>query len=260
MANSFSKKKKIAVITGASSGIGREFAYELAKEGYNLVLIARRLDRLEEIKKNVKTEAIIIQADITKSSDILNVLDIIKQMDISVFINNAGFGSSGAFINNNLQKEIEMIEVNVKAMHIFTKMIIRKMLKQKHGYLLNVASSAGLFPDGPYMSAYYATKSYAASLTLAIAEELKKVNAPVYVGCLCPGPVNTEFNDVANVSFALKGISAKHCVKYTLAKMKKKKVLIVPTIQMKLAIFFSKFLPLEVLIRMVGRQQRKKMG
>ena len=79
MANSFSKKKKIAVITGASSGIGREFAYELAKEGYNLVLIARRLDRLEEIKKNVTTEAIIIQADITKSSDILNVLDIIKQ-------------------------------------------------------------------------------------------------------------------------------------------------------------------------------------
>ena len=111
MANSFSKKKKIAVITGASSGIGREFAYELAKEGYNLVLIARRLDRLEEIKKNVKTEAIIIQADITKLSDILNVLDIIKQMDISVFINNAGFGSSGAFINNNLQKEIEMIEI-----------------------------------------------------------------------------------------------------------------------------------------------------
>ncbi|SER50914.1 SDR family NAD(P)-dependent oxidoreductase [Lachnobacterium bovis] len=260
MAKINGKKQKVAVITGASSGIGREFAYEFAREGYQLVLIARRIDRLEEIKKNVKTKTTIIQADITKPSDILNVLNIIKPLDISVFINNAGFGLSGTFISSDLQREVEMIELNVKAMHVFTKVITRKMIKQKHGYLLNIASSAGLFPAGPYMSTYYATKSYVSSLTLAIAEELKQMKSPIYIGCLCPGPVNTEFNDVAKVSFALKGISAKYCVKYTLRQMRKKKVLIVPTAQMKLAIFFSKFLPLDILIRLVSGQQKKKMG
>ena len=123
---------------------------------------------------------------------------------------------------------------------------------------MNVASSAGLIPAGPYMATYYATKAYVVSLTRAIAQELQDEGSNIYIGALCPGPVNTEFNSVANVEFALRGISPSYCVKYAIRQMKKRKVLIVPTLTIKAATFFGRFIPQSLYIKIAGHQQKKK--
>jgi short-subunit dehydrogenase len=152
-----------------------------------------------------------------------------------------------------------MVKVNDIAMHILFKGVLKKMICQGYGSILNVASSAGLFPAGPYMAAYYASKAYVTSLTRAVARELKERGSSVYVACLCPGPVDTEFNRVADVAFSLKGISAKRCVREALAGMRKRKTVIVPTLPMKLAVLLQRFAPQNLLLWMVGRQQKKKI-
>ena len=161
-------------------------------------------------------------------------------------------------LSGDLEKETNMIDVNIKAMHILCKLVLQKMKKQEGGYLLNVASSAGLIPAGPYMATYYATKAYVVSLTRAIAQELQDEGSNIYIGALCPGPVNTEFNSVANVEFALCGISPSYCVKYAIRQMKKRKVLIVPTLTIKAATFFGRFIPQSLYIKIAGHQQKKK--
>src|SRR3712207_3650653 len=118
---------------------------------------------------------------------------------------------------------MSMIDINIKAVHILTKLFIQDFLKRDKGYILNVASSAGLMPAGPYMSTYYASKSYVTSLTSGIARELKEHKSNVYIGALCPGPVETEFNKVANSDFSIKGISAKFCAECAVSGMFKRK-------------------------------------
>lgn len=252
-------QKKYAVITGASSGIGMEFAKQLSNKGYPLVLIARREDRLKALTEQVNTECKIITADLSEIEECKRVSKAIENIEVEIFINNAGFGDCGKFIESSVEKELDMIQVNISAFHFFTKQILKKMQENDRGYILNVASSAGLLPAGPFMSTYYATKAYVASLTRGVAEELNQSSSNVYIGCLCPGPVNTEFNDVANVEFALKGISAEYCVEYTLTQMKKKKVVIVPTMQLKLATVFGRLIPSKLCIKITAHQQKKKM-
>ena len=151
-----------------------------------------------------------------------------------------------------------MINVNIKAMHILFKKMVIKMKKQGYGRILNVASSAGLLPAGPYMATYYATKSYVVSITKAVAEELKEQGSNIYVGALCPGPVDTEFNENADVIFALRGITPRFCVKEAIHGMKKKQVIIVPSLKMKLAVMGKKLLPSNILMKIVAKQQKKK--
>lgn len=252
--------KGYAVVTGASSGIGAEFARQLAKKGYKLILTARRFDKLRKLAEEVKTECIVIVADLSKEEDCFKFFTKIKHKRVDIFINNAGFGDCNYFVCGHLKKELEMIDVNVKAMHILMKLVVSKMEREGHGYFLNVASSAGLLPAGPYMATYYATKAYVTSITQAVAQELKENGSFVYVGALCPGPVNTEFNQVANVEFALKGISAEDCVQYALRQMKKRKVIIVPTFVMKLATMMGHLAPRAVAVTFASGQQRKKLG
>lgn len=249
--------EKYAVITGASAGLGVEFAKRLSAKGYKLVLVARRKERLQKLAKHLKTECEVIAADLTKEPECYRVFDAVKEKEIAVFINNAGFGDCGKFTESDLDKEISMIQLNIKAVHLFTKLILKKMQEKDSGYILNVASCAGLMPAGPYMAAYYATKAYVTSLTRAVAEELREDGSHVYVGCLCPGPVNTEFNRVANVKFMLKGISAGYCVRYALNQMAKRKVVIIPTLSMKLAMTFGRFLPGNVYVRIAAKQQER---
>ena len=256
------KKKTYAVITGASSGIGKEFAFRMAAEGYNLVLVARRVNILKDIKNKIQSIGIdiqIIDADLSNKNGCDKVIEKIHELPIHVFINNAGFGDCGYFLNQDINKEMAMIDVNIKSLHYLTKQILQIMEKGRKGYILNVASFAGLIPAGPYMATYYATKAYVASFTRAIAVELKENNSEIYIGCLCPGPVDTEFNDVANVEFALKGISASYCVQYAIKKMKKRQVVIVPTFRMKVALFAGRFIPQSLYIRMTAHQQKKKI-
>ena len=152
-----------------------------------------------------------------------------------------------------------MVDVNVTAQHVLFKYVLHRMEAEGGGAILNVASSAGLFPAGPYMSGYYATKAYMASLTRGVAEELRQAGSSVYVGCLCPGPVNTEFNAVADVVFALPGISVEECVDTALRMMKKRKTVIIPEREIRAAVFGQRFLPSGLTIRITASQQRKKM-
>lgn len=252
-------EKQYAVITGASSGIGAEFAKRFAKEGYKLVLIARRKERLEELAKTLDTECMIVTADLSDMGECKRVAQELKKVDIDVFVNNAGFGYCGETLNIEDDIELNMIDLNVKAMHLLTKLFLDRMVKEDKGYILNVASSAGLLPAGPYMSSYYATKAYVTSYTKGVAEELRRRKSKVYVGCLCPGPVDTEFNKVANVEFALKGITASYCANYAVTQMFRKKITIVPAWKMKALVVISRFLPDSIYIRIAAKQQRKKI-
>ena len=251
--------KGYAVITGASSGIGTEFARRLAKEGFPLVLVARRKDRLEQLAASLETECIVITADLSDMEECRRVMRELDSKEIEVFINNAGFGYCGETLNIETQTELDMIDVNVKAIHLFAKLALERMVKKDKGYVLNVASSAGLLPAGPYMSAYYATKAYVTSFTRGVAEELRRKKSHVYIGCLCPGPVDTEFNRVANVEFALRGISAYDCANYAVTQMFRKKVTIVPAFQMKALVVLSRFIPTKLYVRIAAKQQRKKI-
>ena len=243
-------KKKTVVITGASSGIGMEFARAFSKMGCRLILTARRKERLEKLREELGTPCKIIVADLSREGECYQFFENIADEPVDVFINNAGFGTCG--------KEVSMINVNIKAMHILFKKMVIKMKKQGYGRILNVASSAGLLPAGPYMATYYATKSYVVSITRAVAEELKEQGSNIYVGALCPGPVDTEFNENADVIFALRGITPRFCVKEAIHGMKKKQVIIVPSLKMKLAVMGQKLLPANILMKIVAKQQKKK--
>lgn len=254
--------KKYAVITGANSGIGTEFAKRLAAKGYTLVLVARREDRLNALAKQLKkkTECEICAADLTQRTECEKLCEWLADKDVEVFINNAGFGDYGEFAKTELDKDLDMIRLNVTALHLLTKRVVRRFRERGDGYLLNVASAAGLLPAGPYMATYYATKAYVTSLTRAVAQELKEEGSRVYIGCLCPGPVDTEFNAVANVEFALKGIRPGYCAGYALDMMlKKKKTVIVPTLLMKFAVVGARLLPVNVAVKIAGMQQKRKV-
>lgn len=255
--------KKMALVTGASSGIGKCFARQLAAAGYDLVLIARRENCLKKLSRELEEKTGVkcyrIVADLSQREECVELLKKVKDMPVHIFINNAGFGDFGAFVRTDLDKEMNMIDVNIKAMHLLMKGMLRKMEKQGYGYILNVASSAGLLPGGPYMATYYATKAYVVSLTRAVAREGKEKGSNVYVGALCPGPVNTSFNEVAKVEFALPGISPEYCVRYALRQMKRRKIIIVPKMMMKGATTFSRFLPQSLVLAVTAHQQKKKM-
>lgn len=250
--------ERYAVVTGASNGIGMELARILSARGYALILAARRRDRLEALARELPTPAIPVAADLTDPAQRRRLLEVMDGVNVEVFINNAGFGDCGKFWETSPEKEQRMIDLNVSALHSLTKEVLRRFLARNSGFLLNVASSAGLLPAGPYMATYYATKAYVTSLTLAIHRELKEAGSGVYVGALCPGPVDTGFNAVANVEFALPGISARRCAACAVTQMFRRKVLIVPTLPMKAAIALSRFLPRSALVAISARQQKKK--
>ena len=251
--------KRYAVITGASAGIGAEFARRLSAKGFPLVLVARRRDRLERLAKELKTDCVVMEADLSREEECYRVMDQLRERKVGIFINNAGFGDCGRFVETDLAKEMDMVQLNVKALHILMKLMLRQMQEAGGGYILMLASSAGLMPAGPYMATYYATKSYVTSLTQAVAQELREEGSRVYVGCLCPGPVDTEFNSVANVEFALKGISAGYCAAYALEQMAKRQVVIIPTRLMQAAMLGGRFLPQSLYVKIAARQQKKKL-
>ena len=161
---------KFAVITGASSGIGAEFARQLSARGYNLMLVARRADRLKTLSDQLTTVCEIMTADLSKKSECLRLAKTLEDRRVDLFINNAGFGDCGPFLQTELDKDLDMLSVNIRAVHILTKKIGQKLYKQGFGALLNVGSCAGLMPAGPYMATYYATKAYVVSLTSALAQ------------------------------------------------------------------------------------------
>lgn len=248
----------IACITGASSGIGMEFAKRLSRMGYELILVSRNTKALKKLAGTLPCRCKIISCDLSDENNCIKLAEYLKTKNLTLFINNAGFGDWGSFDNTDLNKELNMINVNIKALHILTKEILKDFKKKDRGYILNVASSAGLLDGGPYMAAYYATKAYVTSLTSSIYEELKEAGSHVHISMLCPGPVDTNFNNVAGVTFALSGISASYCARYALSELFKGTLTIVPTFTMKAAVLAGKFAPRKLLIKITAKQQLKK--
>jgi len=244
-----------ALITGASSGLGKDFAFKLSNMGYDLILVSRNKKELNEVASNLKTNVQIETYDLSNEENCIKLFN--KHKKIDLLINNAGFGLFGEFSKINLDKELNMIDLNVKAVHILTKLYLKEMIKRDSGRILNVASTAAFLP-GPLMSTYYSTKSYVYELTTAIFEELRRIKSNVKVSVLCPGPVDTEFNDVASVKFSLKGLKSSYVAKYAIDKMFKRKLVIVPGKVMKLAKFFSKITPTKLLLKIAYNQQKKK--
>ena len=248
-----------ALITGASSGLGYEFAKQLSELNYDLVLVARRKDRLEQLQKEIKTNSKIIPMDLSSEKNCIELHNLLTDENIDIVINNAGFGTFGEFTKTNLDAELQMMDVNIKCVHILTKLFLKDFKKKNKGYILNVASSAA-FQPGPLMATYYSTKSYVFNLTQGIRGELLKEKSNVYVGCLCPGPVNTEFNDVAKVKFGVKALESDYVVKYTLNKMFKNKSLIIPGFSIRFIYYFGRILPLKLKLLIAYNIQKKKQS
>ncbi len=246
-----------ALITGASSGIGRDMAYYLAELGYDLILVARRKNRLEEIKKNVDVNVKIIVLDLLQEENVFALYEKVAKENIDILINNAGFGLFGMFTKTDLNRELEMIDLNIKTYHILTKLFLQDFVKRDSGYILNVCSSAG-FLAGPRLNTYYATKNYITKLTLAIYEELRHQKSNVHISALCPGPVATEFNKVAHGIFNLKEMSSTEVAEYAIDKMFKNKLIIVPGWSNKIGLFLNRFIPWKLSLAITYRIQKRK--
>lgn len=245
-----------ALVTGASSGIGRDIARELSKKGYDLVIVARNKERLEELKQELKTKVEVISLDLSKKENCMKLHEEVK--DIDVLINNAGFGDFGKFVDTDIEKEIQMIELNITSVHLLTKLYLKDMVKKNQGRILNVASIAGFMP-GPLMATYYATKNYIVRLSEAIREELKKQKSDVKISILCPGPVKTNFNNVANVKFELHSLTSEYVAQYAVKEMLKNKFYIVPGLTIKVLKVLSKITPTPILAKCTYQMQKRKM-
>ncbi len=248
-----------ALITGASSGIGLEIAKYLASKKYELILVARSKDKLEKIQESLPTKVTIIVADLSIEQKAKELYVLTKKENIDILINNAGYGDFGYFTDTDLTNELNMINTNIKAVHILTKAFLKDMEAKNFGYILNVASSAA-FQPGPLMSTYYATKSYVYQLSEALYYEEKKKKKNVQISVLCPGPVDTNFNNVAGVKFGVKPKKSSYVAKYATDKMFKKKMLIIPGFGMKMSKFFSRFVSDKFMLRVVYRIQKKKVN
>ena len=247
-----------ALVTGASSGIGREIAIELSNRGYDLILAARREDKLLEVSKELRRAAEIITIDLASEENCYSLYERCKAKDVEIVVNNAGFGCFGAFCDPDLERENQMLCVNVRAVHILTKLFLKDFKEKNSGKILNVASAAGFMPGGPLLSTYYATKAYVLSLGRGISKELKKEKSNVTVSTLCPGPVKTEFSQVAGVEFGSVGMDAKKVAQIATDAMFDGKTLIIPGILMKAGYFLTKILPTDIILAFAYKFQKAK--
>jgi uncharacterized protein len=256
---------KTALITGASGGIGYEFAQELAANGYNLVLVARSAAKLKEIQTNLTQKYAItvkvLAKDLSRPESapaIFNQLES-EKIVVDVLINNAGFGNFGEFTESEWQKEADMLQVNIFALTHLTKLFVKGMVERRQGKILNVASTAAFMP-GPLMAVYYATKSYVLSFSEAIANELQGTGVSVTV--LCPGPTESGFQAAAAMEGSKILIDKKlptsaEVAKYGYQAMQERKVVAIHGWNNWLLTIFVKFLPRKKLADIVRQAQAK---
>ncbi|MDO5569771.1 MAG: SDR family NAD(P)-dependent oxidoreductase [bacterium] len=245
-----------ALITGAGSGIGRDIAHYLASFGYDLVLVDIDEDSLNSSFKDSRVKVKKIILDLSKTENCYKLYDMTKKERIDILVNNVGFGDCGYFYKTSLEKELEMIDVNIKCGHILTKLFLNDFVKRDYGYILNVSSMASFMP-GPNMACYYATKAYVTSLSLSIYEELRKLQSNVNLSVLCPGPVKTNFNAVANVKFNVASVDSEFVARYAVDNMFKKKLIIIPSMVMKGNYILTRILPENLLLNMTSNIQER---
>ncbi len=246
-----------AIITGASSGIGREIALYLSDLGYDIVVVAKNVLQLKDLQREVRTTVEVVPMDLTDRANVWKLHEMYKNQPIEVLVNDAGFGVHGFVTDTDLEKDLELIDLNITALHMLTKLFLQDMKKRNLGYILNVASIAG-FMSGPLMAEYYASKNFVLSYTRAINTELKKENSEVHVSVLCPGPTKTNFNNVANVQFKMKSYSAEYVAEYGINKMFDEKDVIIPGTKMKLLHLLTKVVPDKIMREFAYEVQKKK--
>jgi hypothetical protein len=249
-----------ALITGASSGIGWEIAKELARKGFDLVLTSRREDKLRELEELLcrHVKVTVLPFDLSEKLAPQQLFEALQGREIDVLVNNAGFADYKPFIEADLAKLRDMMQVNVAALTELTHLFLPAMIERKRGYVLNVASIAGFFP-GPLMTTYYATKAYVLSFSQALHNELEGTG--VSVTCLCPGATTSEFQEIAgmaeskiaNVVYMSSKKVARRGVKATLAR----KGMCIPGLSNRLIVQVPRFTPLGALAPMIRRLQEK---
>ena len=254
---------KVVLITGASSGIGKELAKQFAAHDYDLVLMARRENLLqefcEELRREYRIQADCFACDLAK--DPKAVYDFCKEKGytVSVLVNNAGYGDYGRFDASDLEKDLGMIELNNKALVAMTYYFLDDMKRQGYGHILNTGSVASFIP-GPYMAVYYATKSFVMSFSMALREELRKEN--IHVSVLCPAPTKSDFWEVANgkTTAVYDNILARTCedaAKTGYEIFEKNKAYAIDGTAYKFIIGAARLMPIELAARAVGFIQSK---
>ena len=250
-----------ALVTGASSGIGRDMARYLGSKHYDLIITARRTDRLLELKKEIEEKygvnVRVITCDVADEKQCRGLYEQTKNDGVDMLINNAGFGIHGKFSEIDLDRELNLIDTNIRAVHILTKLFLKDFVKKDSGCILNVASSAG-FLAGPLLSSYYASKNYVVRLTEGIYEELRREKSNVKISALCPGPVKTEFDKVANVKFAMDGVSSEYVAKYAIDRALRGKMIIIPGKLMKLSKFCERLISEKAVTKISYNIQKRK--
>lgn len=249
----------IALVTGATSGIGKEICYQLSTLGYDIIAVARNKEKLEEIKKYINTKYYPISLDLTKKDEVLSLYHLIqeKKLIVDLLVNNAGIGNYGTFDEGVVDEDIALLELNVIAVTILTKLFLKEMKARNAGTILQIASSAAFMPCGPFMSTYYASKKYVLSFSLAIHKELKKDKSAVKIAIFCPGPVNTSFNEKLGISHHMHAMSSKEAAYVAINKTLKGKYLIIPGIANKFLYRIQPFVP-NILLNEVNYNIQKK--
>ena len=246
--------RPVTLITGASAGLGAEFARQCAKRGEALALVARRRDRLDRLAGELNAEVHVFAADLGLADAAVSLIDQVEAEGLAVetLINNAGFGLGGQFASLPLERQREMIDLNVRTLTELCRLVIPGMIERGRGGILNVASTAA-FQAGPNMAVYYATKAYVLSFSEAIHHELKRKG--IKVSALCPGPTATEFFDVAGVGDSLLarlGADAAGVVRAGLKGLDRNKAITIPGLRNKVGAQSNRFLPRAAMRRIIA--------
>jgi uncharacterized protein len=246
--------RPVTVITGASSGLGSEFARQCGRRGDELVLVARRRDRLEQLADEIGGRAHVIAADLAFPDAPQKLLREIDRLGLTVdiLINNAGFGLAGPFVDQPAERQLELIDLNIRSLTLLARLVLPDMLARGRGGILNVAST-GAFQAGPGFAVYFASKAYVLSFTEALHQECRRTG--VRISALCPGPTRTEFGSVAGVTserFDRLSADPGTMVSAGLAGPSANKAVVIPGISNKIGAQSNRFIPRFIMRRIVA--------
>lgn len=254
--------KETVLITGASSGIGMGLAKLFAADGSDLVLVARREDRLNELAEELKSkhgiEVHVLPKDLSKKTSPKEIFNHLKKekIEIDVLVNNAGFGSRGTVSELDTDLQVDMVQVNAAALTHLTSLFLPGIIERGQGGILNVGSLAG-FQPGPNLAVYFATKAYVLSFTEALAEEISNPN--IKVSCFAPGPVKTEFGEKSDLEdsllFKISLMDLEPAVKAGYEGFRKGKTIVIPGLKQQIVPFLNRFTP-----RLIVRKIAKKLN
>lgn len=257
-------KAKTVLITGASAGLGKDFARLFAAEGANVILTARRADRLESLAVAIRVdhgvETRVIPADLSEPGAAKSLVEAATAdgADIDVLVNNAGFGSMGPFADMPYESQSGMVQVNVTALVELTHLVLPGMIRRGEGGILNIASTAS-FQPGPFMATYFATKAFVREFSEGLAEEVRRQG--IHVSCLCPGPTATEFGDTEHMQLSaarqLSFMASEPVARAGIEGLRRNRTVVIPGALNKLGRFGAWLVPNALIRKIIAGAQRK---